>query len=195
MIGDPNEDQSERSKDSSFSSNYMHNLYSLLVIRIFAIFIGALIGLLRKYGCTLMVNLVRRISNYFFNINVHTPSAVNEILDAISTEECGSSSISSLSWDPRFTAEAAIISQNIKDMNDQTTQTSDHSSSIANQSNDSIIDIDLNAPLSPIELDPSFTAGIHLESDVDEDMTHRIDLEIHISGRLQIQSILKCNIY
>ena len=141
----------EKSKDRPYSSKSMHQLFSLLVIQILAIFIGALIGLLRKYGCTLMVNLVRRISNYVLDINnmndypsVHTPSAVNEILDGISTERrYGSSSISSLSWDPRFTTEAEIISQNIKAMNNQKTQTPDHSSSIPNQSNDSIIDIDL----------------------------------------------------
>ena len=110
---------------------------------------------------------------------------MNEALDDISTEPYGSSSISSLSWDPRFPIEADIVSQNIRDMAmlsnshqseliviDQMTQTSDHSISIASDSNDSIIDIKLNANLSPLDLYPSFTAGIQLDSSgYDEDLT------------------------
>ena len=172
------------------SKNSLNHLYSLLVIPIFAIFIGVLIGLLKRYGCTLLVNFARRVSNYVLNINdtdndlsVHTPSAVNEILDALSTETYGSSSISSLSWDPRIRTEAEVISRKIKDMNNQATQTSDHSSSIINDSNESIIAIDYNAPLSPIELYPSFTFDIQVESDVDEDIT-QVKLRIDPEGSL-----------
>ena len=116
--------------------------------------------------------------------SIHTPNALNEVLDEISTD----SSVSSLSWDPRFQVDADTVNQNIRDiagslsnyyhhngdnMNDQMTQTSDHSMSYVSDLNDSIIDINLKTDISPIELYPSFTAGIQLESsDYDEDLTH-----------------------
>ena len=72
-----------------------------------------------------------------YSISDHTTAGVNEALDNISTEEYGSSQVSSLSWDPRIQLEAERVSQIIrdddissknsfldKDMNDQATQTS-----------------------------------------------------------------------
>ena len=69
-------------------------------------------------------------------------------------------------------ADLSISSQNGIFMNDQMTQTSDHSFSIDNVFNDSIIGINLKTDLSPIEMYPSFTAGMQLDSsDYDEDLT------------------------
>ena len=179
----------------TYPSSSKQKLYSLFVIPIFGIFVAVVIGLLRKYGCNILTNFVRRVSSYVMDISylsdgdksVHTPNDVNEMLDEISTEAYGDSSVSSLSWDPCFQMDADIVSQNIKDiagslsishhngviMNDQMTQTSIHSMSFDGYFNDSIIDINLKTDISPIELYPSFTAGIQLESsDYDEDLTH-----------------------
>ena len=186
---------SQISDIGTYPSSSKQKLYSLFVIPIFGIFVAVVIGLLRKYGCNILTNFVRRVSSHVMDISyltdgdqsVHTPNDVNEMLDEISTEPYGDSSVSSLSWDPRFQIEADIVSQNIRDiagslsnshhngviMNDQMTQTSIHSLSFDGYLNDSIIDINLKTDISAIELYPSFTAGIQLESsDYDEDLTH-----------------------
>ena len=178
----------------SYSSKYQYKLFSLFVISIFGIFLAGIIVLLRKYGCGIMTNLVRRISNYIMDINhqnfadqsIRTSTSVNEMLDGVSTEPYGDTTSSSLNWDPRFPLDAEIVTQNINEiaadlsissqngifMIDQMTQTSDHSFSIDNAFNDSIIGINLKTDLSPIEMYPSFTAGIQLDSsDYDEDLT------------------------
>ena len=187
---------SQISDAGTYPSSSKQKLYSLFVIPILGIFVAVIIGLVRKYGCNILTNFVRRIWNHVMDINylsdrdqsIHTPNAVNEMLDEISTEPYGDSSVSSLSSDPRFQMDADIVNQNIRDiagslsnyyhhngvnMNDQMTQTSDHSTSFASNLNDSIIDINLKTDISPIELYPSFTAGIQLESsDYNEDLTH-----------------------
>ena len=178
----------------AYSSKYQYKLFSLFVIPIFAIFLAGIIVLLRKYGCGIMTNLVRRILNYIMDINhqnfgdqsIRTSTSVNEMLDGVSTEPYGDTTSSSLNWDPRFPLDAEIVTQNINEiaadlsissqngifMIDQMTQTSDHSFSIDNAFNDSIIGINLKTDLSPIEMYPSFTAGIQLDSsDYDEDLT------------------------
>ena len=58
---------SEISVEGSLS--WKHELYSLFVIPIFGIFLDVIIGLFRKYGCTLFVNVVRRTSNYVSGVN------------------------------------------------------------------------------------------------------------------------------
>ena len=178
----------------SYSSKYQNKLFSLFVIPIFGIFLAVIIVLLRKYGCGIVTNTVRRISNYIMDINhqnfadqsIRTSTSVNEMLDGLSTEPYGDTTSSSLNWDPRFPVDAEIVTQNINEiaadlsissqngifMIDQMTQTSDHSFSIDNAFNDSIIGINLKTDLSPIEMYPSFTAGIQLDSsDYDEDLT------------------------
>ena len=121
------------------------------------------------------------------DMSVHTPSVVNEALDNISTEEYGTSSISSLSWDSRIQVEADRLSEIIRQNNgssenifsdlskkndimiEQETQTSDHY--FNNEADYSILNVDQNYRLSPMDLFPSFTADIRLESDSDNDTT------------------------
>ena len=90
----------------SYSSKYRYKLFSLFVIPIFGIFLAVIIGLLRKYGCGIMANLVRRISNYIMDINhqnfadqsIRTSTSVNEMLDGISTEPYEDTTTSSLNY-------------------------------------------------------------------------------------------------
>ena len=167
-------------------------LYGFISIPIFAILIGLVIAILRRYGCHTCANNIRAMSNYMMDINVqlndnnldHTPAEVNEALDNISTEDYRSSPVSSLSWDSRIQVEADRISQVIRDknssfeisildkvMNDQGTQTSDQSIDINPEADNSTLTINLNAPLSPMDLFPSFTADIEIESNSDAELT------------------------
>ena len=137
-------------------------------------------------------NIIRAVSNYMIDVNVqmndnnsdHTPAEVNEILDYISTEDYRISPASSLSWDSRIQVEADRISQIIIDknsssensildkvMNEQGTQTSDRTIDINPETDNSTLNIDLNAPLSPMDLFPSFTDDIELESGSDSEIT------------------------
>ena len=198
-VTDKNTDQnlsSTRGVDESTGSESGSRLYSLLTIPISAILIGILILLIRKFGCHFIINFIRRLSNHMMDIDqnldnndmsVHTPSVVNEALDNISTEEYGTSSISSLSWDSRIQVEADRLSDIIRqtyglsetlfpdlskenvNMIDQETQTPDHS--FDNEADHSILNIDRNYRLPPMDLFPSFTADIPLESESDNDTT------------------------
>ena len=209
-------------------SRKSNGLYGLITIPLLAILIGILIGVLRKFGCDFMVNFISRISNHMLDINVdphedmsiHTPFAVNEALDNISTEEYGSSSISSLSWDPRIQLEADRLSEVIadttrlserslsipsmqdhsnqsnKNLVDQQTQTSDQSIDIEADESIGIVNLDLKHPLSPMDLSPTFTADMTLESESDEDLTVSMFLNFEQNFNFQandISDIQECN--
>ena len=179
------------SSDNIMSST-SNGLYGLISIPIFAIMIGLLIIFLRKYGCPTLANFVRSLSNYMMDINVeidsnitdHTPAEVNEALDNISTEQYGSSPVSSLSlsWDSRIQVEAERFSQIIrddhissknsfldKDTIEQATQTSIQDEDGSQEEDITTVNIDLRAPLSPMDLYPPFTATIQIDSDSDDD--------------------------
>ena len=179
------------SSDNIMSST-SNGLYGLISIPIFAIMIGLLIIFLRKYGCPTLANFVRSLSNYMMDINVeidsnitdHTPAEVNEALDNISTEQYGSSPVSSLSlsWDSRIQVEAERLSQIIrddhissknsfldKDTIEQATQTSIQDEDGSQEEDITTVNIDLRAPLSPMDLYPPFTASIQIDSDSDDD--------------------------
>ena len=179
------------SSDNIMSST-SNGLYGLISIPIFAIMIGLLIISLRKYGGPTLANFVRSVSNYMMDINVeidsnisdHTPAEVNEALDNISTEQYGSSSVSSLSWDSRIQVEAERLSQIIRDDHissknsfldndtiDQATQTSMQDEDGSQEEDITTMNIDLRAPLSPMDLYQSFTASIQIDSDSDDENT------------------------
>ena len=118
------------------------------------------------------------------NITDHTPAEVNEALDNISTEQYGSSPVSSLSlsWDSRIQVEAERLSQIIrddqissknsfldKDTIEQATQTSIQDEDGSQEEDITTVNIDLRAPLSPMDLYPPFTASIQIDSDSDDD--------------------------
>ena len=179
-------------------SGSRNGLYGLIIIPVLAILIGIVVAVMRKYGCGLFLNFIGRISNHMLDINVdahedtsiRTPSAVNEALDNVSTEDYGnSSSISSLSWDSQIQIDADRISEVIehnsilsersssnpsvpdqsRKMIDQQTQTTDQSEDI--EMDETIGILDLDHPLSPMDLFPTFTADISIDSDSDNDLT------------------------
>ena len=207
-ITDKDSTDCDASSSSPSHNSVQSGLYSLISIPIFAIIIAILIIFLRKYGCYRCANLVRAVSNYMMDINLgdnisnRTPAEVNEALDNISTEEYGSSPTSTLSWDSRIAVEADRISHIIKDtnisseislspthINDQGTQTSNQDINVNPEADISNLTNFLNATLSPMDLYPSFTAPIDLESECEDDMTIPMKLDFNPKTNNDIHNV------